>query len=199
MDALLAVGSFAFVTSITPGPNNLMLAASGIGFGMRRTLPHLFGVSAGFLLLLLACSAGIGALVTELPGVATVLKATGSAYLLYLAWRLRTIGTGGYGSGSGSAARPMSFTGAALFQFANPKAWVMGLTAAALFLPDLGSDWRAVALLCLVMSAVNLPCVSSWALLGAAIRNRLANPRWQRTFSTGIVALTVYTAVSLWL
>lgn len=196
MDALLALAGFTFVASITPGPNNLMLAASGVGFGLKRTVPHMLGVCAGFAVLVLACGLGIGALLMQSPAVATGLKVLGSGYLVYLAWRLGT----SLAPGSGAArARPMSFAAAAAFQFANPKAWLMGITAAAVFLPGLGSDWQALAVLCLVVCAVNFPCVTSWAVMGAAIRARLQDAVWRRRFSAVMILLTLYAAASIWI
>lgn len=196
MEALLALASFTFVASITPGPNNLMLAASGVGFGLRRTVPHMLGVCAGFAVLVLACGLGIGALLMQSPAVAVGLKLLGSGYLLYLAWRLRGAMNP---DGGASRARPMSFTAAAAFQFANPKAWLMGVTAAAVFLPGLGSDWQALALLCLVVCTVNFPCVTSWAVMGASLRARLQDPVWRHRFSGLMIILTLYAAASIWL
>jgi len=196
MESLLALASFTFVASITPGPNNLMLAASGIGFGLKRTVPHMLGVCAGFFVLVLACGLGIGALLMQTPGAATVLKLLGSGYLIYLAWLLRSSFTAESGP---ARSRPMSFTAAAAFQFANPKAWLMGLTAASAFLPALGGDWTALVLLCLVVCTVNFPCVTSWAVLGASIRSRLSDLRWQRRFSAVMVLLTLYAAGAIWM
>lgn len=197
MESLLALTGFAFVASITPGPNNLMLAASGVGFGLRRTIPHMAGVWVGFLLLVLVCGLGIGALVMQNPTAAVALKVAGTGYLVYLAWMLR----GNFAPGAGAAARPrpMSFGAAVAFQFANPKGWLMGMTAAAAFLPGLGGDWRALGLLCLVICVVNAPCIASWAVLGAAIRSRLRDARWQRRFSAAMVAMTLYAAAAVWL
>jgi threonine/homoserine/homoserine lactone efflux protein len=196
METLLPLVSYAFVTSITPGPNNLMLAASGIGFGLRRTVPLMLGVSAGFVLLLLTCGLGIGSVLQQWPGAMPLLKAAGSAYLIVLAWKLR-------GSlrptPAGTTSKPGSFLTGLAFQFVNPKAWMMSITAAAVFLPGLGSGWQAVAVLCLVASLVNLPCISTWAVLGSTIRAQLHEARWQRRFSTVIIALTLYAATAIWL
>ena len=201
METLLALASFTFVASITPGPNNLMLAASGVGFGLRRTVPHMLGVCAGFAVLVLACGLGIGALIMQSPTAATALKAAGSGYLVFLAWTLRgnVMRPAPAADGGGGRAGPMSFTAAAAFQFANPKAWLMGVTAASAFLPALGGDWRALALLCLVVTLVNAPCITSWAVLGSTIRAQLENPAWQRRFSGVMVVLTLYAAISIWL
>ena len=195
MESLPALASFIFVASITPGPNNLMLAASGVGFGFRRTLPHMLGVCTGFLVLLAVCGLGIGALLMETPTAAVGLKVAGSAYLLYLAWMLR----GNTVTDTQAGGRPMSFGAAALFQFANPKAWLMGVTAASAFLPGLGGGWTGLGLLCLVACTVNFPCITSWTVLGATIRSRLRDPVWQRRFRGLMVLLTLYAAAAIWL
>jgi threonine/homoserine/homoserine lactone efflux protein len=98
-----------------------------------------------------------------------------------------------------TTAKPMSFLGAALFQFANPKAWIMAVTGASAFLPLVQPVWFAIALFCLVFCAINLPCVSVWAGTGAALRRYLAQPMWQRVFSIVMVLLTVYSAIAIWL
>jgi threonine/homoserine/homoserine lactone efflux protein len=198
METLLPLVSFTFVASITPGPNNLMLAASGVGFGLRRTIPHMLGVCVGFAMLVLVCALGVGAIVMQNPLAATALKVVGSGYLIYLAWLLR----GHFdatANGPGTGARPMTFAAAAAFQFANPKAWLMAVTGAGAFLPGFGTDWAAIALFCLVITLVNAPCISSWAVLGSAIRARLHEPVWQRRFSTLMVVLTLYAAAAIWL
>jgi threonine/homoserine/homoserine lactone efflux protein len=196
MEQLLPLASFAFVSSITPGPNNLMLAASGLGFGLKRSIPHLLGVSVGFAALLLFCGLGVGAVLMELPSAALALKVAGTGYLAYLAWTMRgnTVSTG-----TRAGARPWSFAAAAAFQFANPKAWIMALTCASVFLPGLGTGWMALALLCLVACAINLPCVATWALLGSSIRDTLNDARWQRRFNAIIVGLTLYAATAIWI
>ena len=174
METLLALASFTFVASITPGPNNLMLAASGVGFGLRRTVPHMLGVCVGFAVLVLTCGLGIGAVIMQSPAAATALKVAGSGYLVFLAWTLRgnVVGpapAGADGAVRGGRARPMSFAAAAL------------------------------ALLCLVVTLVNAPCITSWAVLGSTIRAQLENPVWQRRFSGVMVVLTLYAAASIWL
>ena len=129
-DLLLALVGFAVVSSITPGPNNMMLLASGVNFGMRRTMPHMMGVCLGFTLMLVIVGLGLGAAIMAVPLLHTVLKYGSGAYLLWLAWSLAT--SGGLG-GSQTGARPMRFIEAALFQWINPKAWMMTITAIATF------------------------------------------------------------------
>lgn len=190
------VAVFAFATSITPGPNNIMLAASGVNFGFARTVPHLFGVSAGFALLALLCALGLGAFILALPAAHLSLKILGSVYLLYYAWQLRALSLD---NREAATAQPMSFGAAALFQFANPKAWVMAVTGAAAFMPTGQPVAAAALLLSTVFAGVNLPCIAAWALLGALLRKALADPAQLRLFSMALVVLTVYSAVAIWL
>jgi threonine/homoserine/homoserine lactone efflux protein len=195
MELLLPLVSFAFVSSITPGPNNLMLSASGVVFGFNRTLPHLLGVAVGFTLLLVVCASGVGALLIELPAAALVLKLFGSAYLLYLAWTYRNALAPQARSAS---ARPLKFAEAVAFQFVNPKAWIMGLTAASVFVPDFEPRYLAMALMIAVFSIVNLPCIATWAALGATLKRWLMQERWRRLFSGAVALLMVYSVVAMW-
>ncbi|HSC15326.1 MAG TPA: LysE family translocator, partial [Gammaproteobacteria bacterium] len=188
MELLLPLLSFAFVSSITPGPNNLMLSASGVVFGFNRTLPHLLGVAVGFTLLLVVCASGIGALLLGLPAAALVLKVGGTVYLLYLAWTYRNALAPQARSAS---ARPLRFAEAVAFQFVNPKAWIMGLTAAAVFVPDIEPRYFAIAVMVAAFSIVNLPCIATWAALGATLKRWLTRDRWRQVFSYAIALLTV--------
>ena len=152
-EAFLALLVYAFVTSITPGPNNFMLLASGVNFGFVRTIPHMLGIGIGFLVLLLAVGFGLGAVLTAFPVLHTGLKIAGGAYLLYLAWKIamsRSLG------GKGEAkAQPMRFIDAAAFQWVNPKAWVMAITAMAVYTnPD--RPFLSVLLISFAFAVVNL-------------------------------------------
>lgn len=196
MDFLTPMMLFAFVSSITPGPNNIMLTSSGMRFGFARTIPHMLGISAGFGAMLALCAAGVGGLVLALPVLQLALKSLGSAYLLHLAWQLRRMA---FRRDESNSARPMSFAGAALFQFVNPKAWMMAVTGASAFLPPLQPVAVAVLLLCGVFVAINLCCITVWAGTGAALRRYLEQLRWQRLFCGVMVVLTVYAALSIWL
>ncbi|MGS0742701.1 LysE family translocator [Glaciimonas sp. GG7] len=196
LESLFPLAIFAFVSSITPGPNNIMLTSSGIMFGFTRSIPHMLGITFGFGVLLLMCALGIGSLLLALPSIHVILKVLGSGYLLYLAWKLRKMSFKADPSGN---MQPMSFFSAALFQFANPKAWVMAITSASAFLPVVQPFWLALGLYCLVFSAINLPCVSVWAAAGSVLRRYLAQILWQRVFCTVMVLLTMYTAISIWL
>lgn len=196
MESLLPLAFFAFVSSITPGPNNIMLTSSGVLFGFVRSIPHMLGITTGFGVLLALCAAGIGSLVMAVPAAHVILKVLGSAYLVYLAWQLRGMA---FRTDEASRARPMSFFGAAAFQFANPKAWVMAITGASAFLPLVQPVGFAITLFCLVFCAVNLPCISVWAGTGAVLRRYLAVPKWQKLFCLVMVVLTLYSAAAIWL
>lgn len=195
METLLPLAGFAFASSITPGPNNLMLSASGIAFGWRRTLPHLAGVLVGFELLLVVCASGVGALVDAFPAVGLATKLAGSGYLLYLAWAMRNAFTP---DAPGRLPRPLTFVEAVLFQFVNPKAWLMGLTAVSVFTPQIEPRWLALAAVCAVFGAVNLPCIGTWIALGVSLRRGLALPRWGDYLGLVVGVLMLYAVVAIW-
>ncbi len=193
LEAFTALIAFAFVTSITPGPNNLMLLASGVNFGFARTIPHMLGIGFGFLSLLLGVGFGLGAALTAFPSLHAALKIAGGAYLLYLAWRIamsRSMGKVGEGAG----ARPMAFFEAAAFQWVNPKAWVMAVTAMAVYTnPE--APFLSVALVAVAFAAVNLPSVSTWAGFGTALRGFLSDPVRLKWFN---IAMGLLLAATLW-
>ncbi len=178
--------TYSFVMSITPGPNNVMLTASGANFGFRRTLPHLFGISAGCAVQMIAVCAGLGTLFHHWPVLQSVLQWVGAAYLLYLGWKLLFSGE----VRAGHAAEPVTFLQAAAFQFVNPKAWVMSLTAVALFLPTDISVLTACGYLVAMMVVVNLPCIAVWALFGSSLRGFLMQPARRMGFNV-VMALAL--------
>lgn len=185
---------FGMVSSITPGPNNTMMLASGVNFGVLRSLPHLLGITIGFCVLVLATGLGLHAVFELWPVLQTLLRYGGGAYLLWLAWKLTTAGPP---TGSGVApGRPLGFWGAAAFQWVNPKAWVMALGAVSTFLPG-GSAAGVGALLTLVaiFGLVNAPCVFCWLAFGNGMRSLLQRPAWLRTFNLVCAALLV---ASVW-
>lgn len=194
MDILFSLAAFAFVTSFTPGPNNILLLASGLRFGFWPTLPHILGIQLGIAVQLVLAGFGLGALILKFPALNLALKVFGTAYLLYLAMQLRKNLVGD----EKGRAQPFTFLEAAVFQFVNPKAWLMTVTAGTLFLPQADSVLGSIFLLCLVFHAVGAPSSGSWAVFGALIKRYLSRPFWQKCFSWSMVAITVYTAVALW-
>lgn len=191
-EVFLALLVYAFVTSITPGPNNFMLLASGVNFGFARTIPHMLGIGSGFLTLLLGVGFGLGAVLTAFPALHTGLKIAGGAYLLYLAWKIGT--SRSLGKDGEAKTRPMTFLEAAAFQWVNPKAWVMAITAMAVYTnPE--RPFLSVLLISIAFAVVNVPSVSSWAGFGMALRGFLADPARLKLFN---IAMGVLLAATLW-
>ncbi len=189
VDLLAAFTLFAFVSSITPGPNNTLLLASGVNFGFRRSIPHALGVSIGFMLMVLAVGLGLGAVFKAVPVAYTVLRYAGAAYLLYLAYRIATSGPMS-ADGSAGERRPMSFLAAAAFQWVNPKAWVMAIGAITTYTPADGYIAN-VFVVALVFAIVNLPSVCLWVGCGSALRRVLQERRWLMLFNGLMAALLV--------
>ncbi|NTF42393.1 LysE family translocator [Rhizobium rhizogenes] len=191
LDTFLALLLFAFTTSITPGPNNMMLFTSGVNFGFRRTVPHMLGIGVGFFVLLIAVGLGLGAVLHTVPLLYTVLKFAGGAYLVWIAWK---IGTSRSLSESESKAQPMSFLSAAAFQWVNPKAWVMAVTAMATYTNE-QLYLFSVLVVGLAFAAVNVPSVSTWAGFGSALRDWLSVPVRLKWFN---ITMAVLLVLSLW-
>ena len=184
-DVLIAASLFSFVSSITPGPNNMMMLASGVNFGFRRSVPHWLGICAGFTFMLCAVGLGLHTLLADHPALYDVLRYAGSAYLVWMAWRLATASASPAvqdDDAPHSEARPLGVLAAAAFQWVNPKAWVMAVTAMSTYLPARAqpTDVLAVALL---FGVINLPCVACWAGGGAALRRFLQDPLRLRIFN----------------
>ncbi|MBX3597254.1 MAG: LysE family translocator [Rhizobiaceae bacterium] len=191
-ETLLALLVYAFVTSITPGPNNFMLLASGVNFGFVRTIPHMCGIGFGFFTLLIGVGLGLGALLTAFPELHLTLKVLGGAYLLYLAWKIamsRKISNAGDGR-----SRPMSFVEASLFQWVNPKAWVMAITAMAIY-QDASNPYWSLLFIGSIFALTNFPCVSTWAVFGVALRGFLSDPVRLKWFN---IAMGLLLAATLW-
>jgi threonine/homoserine/homoserine lactone efflux protein len=187
----LPYAAYSFVMSITPGPNNIMLTAAGASFGSRRTLPHMLGITVGVAIQTVAVSTGLGALFSQWPEIQTVLRWAGALYLVYLGWRMLRVGE----TRATEAGRPVTFGEAAISQFLNPKAWVMTLTAASLFLPrDIGL-LSAGSYMVAVMSVVNLPCIAAWALFGSSLRVLLARPASRLAFNVTMALALATTGI----
>lgn len=192
LDSFLALLTFAFVSSITPGPNNFMLLASGVNFGFTRSIPHMLGIGVGFFILLLAVGFGLGALLVAFPALHIALKVMGGAYLLYLAWKIAM--SRSMGSAKDSRAEPLTFMQAALFQWVNPKAWVIGISAMAVYTSPTQPFW-SVVIIAVAFALVNLPSISSWAAFGVALRGFLSDPVRLKWFN---IAMGLALAATLW-
>ena len=186
-DILVALVTFCVVSTVTPGPNNMMLLSSGATFGFRRTVPHMLGISMGCVIMVLLLGFGLSGVIARAPWLYTVLHIVSTAYLLYLSWRIAT--SAGVGAGA-ARVRPLSFLDAAAFQWVNPKAWAMTLGATTGFArPEhLTAD---VSIVALVLAAFGLPCIALWAGGGTVVRQLLTRPSALRAFNIGMAALLV--------
>lgn len=184
-ETLIALALYALVTSVTPGPNNLMLLASGVNFGFRQTIPHMLGIAFGFTAMVALVGFGLGAVLTLFPIVFNVLRVLALVYMVWLSWKLAS--SGSLGSGDVKA-RPMTFIEAALFQWINPKAWAMALTATTLYtVPEM--YYLSVILVAGTFGVINLPSVSCWAGFGVGLRGFLSVPARLRIFNVGMAVL----------
>lgn len=179
LETFLALSLYSFATSITPGPNNLMLLASGANFGLRRSVPHIFGIIFGFCVMAIIVGLSMAAVEELLPGFTLWLRYISLAYMAFLAWRLATSGSLQLVSGE---PRPMGFVAASLFQWVNPKAWAMALTAMAIYTtPD--NHVISVIVVAVYFEVVALPCMFVWAGFGVALRGFLSVPARLRAFN----------------
>lgn len=190
-EAFAALMLFAFVASITPGPNNLMLLASGVNFGLARTVPHMLGIAIGFSLMIVLVGIGFVQLFVLLPWLHPAMQIAGILYMLWLAWKIANAGAVGSGA---TAGRPLTFLQAAAFQWVNPKGWAMALTAIATY-SNPSHLVTGVLIVSAVFFAVGTPSIATWALFGVGLRRFLSNPRTVRIFNVTMALLLV---ASLW-
>lgn len=186
---------FAFATSVTPGPNNLMLLASGVNFGTRASIPHILGISSGFFIMLVAVGVGLSAMFNYYPVTYTVMKFVCSAYLLYLAWGIATAHSPKKHEVA-QPTRPMTWKGAALFQWVNPKAWIMAIGAFGTYaIPKPGiSLTLGIGVL---FAIINAPSVALWAVMGSKLRRLIEKPKYRRWFNIGSALLLALSLVPI--
>jgi threonine/homoserine/homoserine lactone efflux protein len=194
LDLFLAFAAFALVSSVTPGPNNLMLMASGTNFGLVRSLPHMLGVSIGFVAMVLLVGLGLVGLFKAFPIAYVILKWISVAYLLYLAWKIATAAPpSAKGGAQALDAKPLRFEQAALFQWVNPKAWTMALTAVTVYAPTKPNPFLGLVAVAVIFGVINLPSVGLWTLMGAQMRRFLDDPRKLSAFNLTAALLLVAT------
>jgi threonine/homoserine/homoserine lactone efflux protein len=194
MNQLLGLAGFALVGSITPGPNNSLLLASGSRFGFRQTVRHVAGTAVGMGALVFAVAGGVGLVVLAVPGVDLALKAVGSAYLLYLAARIAT----SRGAGGVVVARPLGLLGAVGFQFANPKGWLFALAAAGTFLPPGLAPVAGGLVVAATCATVILGTATVWAAGGAAVGRLTEGGRTQRAVNLTLAAVLAASVAFIW-
>jgi threonine/homoserine/homoserine lactone efflux protein len=195
LSQLPALVGFAFVSSVTPGPNNTVLWASGAQFGFRPTLPHVLGTSLGIGAMAVAVAGGLGALVTAFPPAELLLKAAGSLYLLYLAYQIAV----SEAIRRPEVARPLSLGQAMVFQCLNPKAWIFVLAAVSAFRPTDFPVAVGSALVITTMMLVVLPTAAAWAAGGTFISRLITSSRARRALSVALAVLLAASVADLWI
>ena len=193
---LVPAVAFAVAMSATPGPNNAMVAASGASFGFRRTLPHMLGITVGFPIMLVAVALGAGEPLRTLPWLHEALRWVGAAYLLWLAWHIAATRPEAADKRAG-ASRPLTFTQAALFQWVNPKAWVIAASAIVTYTSGGGAVLAQAAALAVVFLVVTLPTIAFWTSVGVGAARVLRSPRALRLFNLAMAALLVASLLPL--
>ncbi|WP_298771364.1 LysE family translocator [uncultured Shewanella sp.] len=185
-----ALITFAFVSTITPGPNNIMLASSGANFGFQRTIPHMLGIGLGFSFMVFLVGIGLIQIFDLYPVSYSILKTVSIVYLIFLAYKIATTSSS---KETQHQSQPLSFMQAASFQWVNPKAWTMALTAMSAYTPS--HSIQAIFLCAIIFALVNLPSVSFWTILGQQSRQILSNPKRLRAFNilmAGLLIISIY-------
>ena len=177
---LIALVVFAAVMAFTPGPNNVMVLSSGLTYGLRRTLPHIAGIAIGVSFMVAAMGLGLGTIFIAYPVLQIILKYAGIGYLLYLAFAIAT--SGSVSPGQDDRRGPMTFWGAALFQWVNVKGWVMTIGIITAYSAIASFPWNITiqAALMLVMGGLSS---LMWAVFGSSLRQVLTSPRTIRAFN----------------
>lgn len=191
LEVFLSLTLFVFATSFTPGPNNIMVTASGVNFGFRRTIPHMAGITIGFLVLLVACAGGLGLMFATVPALQLALKIVGALYMLWLAWKVANASPAS--EEGDDLARPLTFLQAAAFQWVNPKAVVIGLTAISIYVrPD--RHLTDFLILLAIFMLFTVLTIVTWTGFGVALRSVLRDPRRARIFNI-VMALLLVTSI----
>lgn len=192
-DLLIALFGFAIVSSITPGPNNLLVMTSGLNYGVPRSLPLVTGITLGFVVMLIAIGVGLGSMLQSNSWVHLGVKIFGLVYMLWLAWKVAVSDPTPTVAEDDARGRPLSALDGAAFQWVNPKAWAVALSATAVFtVPD--SAMGSLALISLVFTAVAFVCLSAWAAFGTFMRRLVDTPSKTRVFNVAMALLLVASA-----
>lgn len=194
MELVFAIALFAFSAGITPGPNNIMLMTSGVNFGIKRSIPHLLGISLGFPTMILAVGLGLSAIFTAYPVIHTAIKIIGITYLLYLSWLIANSSSKMEGK---QVSKPFSFIQAAAFQWVNPKGWIMAVGAIATFTSVQQELNGQVFTIASVFLCVAFPCAIVWLGFGVALKRLLKNERQQRIFNVTMALLLVASIIPM--
>ena len=186
-----ALASYYFVMFATPGPNNAMLTASGIKFGFKKTLPHLIGIPFGHIIQITLVCLGLGQLFIKYPLIQIYLKWICFFYLIFLGWKI----LGSFSNNEKESGRPLKFYEAALFQFINPKAWVVALTAATAFFPVAENFYIATAFVVGTAPFICFPSICIWAIFGSSIKSIIKDAKVKKIVEYLLAILLLLTAI----
>ncbi|PUB13598.1 LysE family translocator [Yoonia sediminilitoris] len=188
LEILIALISFAVATSITPGPNNLMLMASGANYGLRRTVPHMLGISLGHAFMVTMVGVVLLRVFATYPMLNILLIVLSVTYMLWLAWKIANAVPPDAKSVTG---KPLTFLQAAAFQWVNPKAWFMAISAISGYAPQNQGVWVGSLMVAAVFAATNLPSITIWAWIGVQVRRWLGSAKRLRAFNISMALLLV--------
>ena len=192
MELVLPIFLFAFAAAITPGPNNIMIMASGLNFGTARSLPHLLGICIGFPVMIVLIGIGFGVIFQTYPILHEIIKIVGIFYLIYLAWRIANAGSNAQ---TAKPSKPFTFLQSAFFQWVNPKAWIMASSAIAAY-TTMGQDiFFEVLLIAFIFFLVAFPSAGSWLIFGASMQHFLQKPVYQNAFNTSMALLLIASVI----
>jgi threonine/homoserine/homoserine lactone efflux protein len=195
-ELLIPLTLFALAGTVTPGPNNVMLTASGAAFGFRRTLPHMLGITIGFPLMVIAVGLGLGEMFTRYPQLHLALKYIGAAYLIYLAWRIAQASGPDGGEAGG---KPLTFLEAAGFQWVNPKAWMLAVSSIPAFTTIGGNYYVELAVIAVVYGVICMPSCMVWCLFGVGIGRLVSSPRTARMVNLALALAVALSVVLLFI
>jgi threonine/homoserine/homoserine lactone efflux protein len=194
INLFVALVVFASVMAFTPGPNNIMVTASGVNFGFSRTIPHILGIDVGFVVMLAVFAGGLGLVFAAVPALHVALKIVGALYMLYLAWKVATARP--VADGEAAPGQPMSFLQAAAFQWLNPKAVVASLSGVAVYMRP-GHEWQDFLIVLAVFALTTIASTATWTGFGVALRRLLRDPRHARVFNIVMAVLLIATIIPI--
>lgn len=194
INVLLPLMLFCFTTSITPGPNNIMIMSSGLRFGVVKSIPHYLGICLGFNIMVFLVGLGLGKVFDIIPVLHAMLKYIGASYMLYLSYKIIK-SNGGFGE-KDTKSIPLRFFEAVLFQWVNPKAWIMAIGVFSTYSLQNGNMFYQSAIIAFIFFIIGIPCIGFWLISGVFIRKYLSHPKAYKYFNyiTGtLLALSVIT------
>jgi threonine/homoserine/homoserine lactone efflux protein len=188
MEFYLSIFIFAISSTVTPGPNNIMIMTSGLNYGIKNSIPHLLGICFGFPVMVIVIGFGFSVIFERYPLFNEVIKIVGVVYLLYLAW---LIASSSPVSLEGKKSKPLSFTQAALFQWVNPKAWVVATGAVSAYTSVSSDIFAQVIFIALAFFIVAIPSLGTWLIFGVGIKKYLKSPKHQKVFNLSMALLLI--------